>query len=145
MSLDFLGSYHAIEDTKRNALMDSGFLPMPQCHAMSPTRHFRIDYLIPTPNGGRLAIECAGLLYYATPTVYITDRLHDNLLISVGVIPLRFSSVTIENDVEGCIKTVENVFGDYQRGKCVYYRDGCERYFGTDPHLNKDNLINIIL
>lgn len=121
-----------IEETMRNALISSGFLTMPQYQALAPSRRFRIDYMIPTPNGGRLAIECDGLQYHATTTAYVSDRQRDNLLISEGIIPIRFSSVDIENDIEGCIKTIEKIFRTYQTGKCVYYKNGSISYFSAD-------------
>lgn len=121
-----------IEEKMRNALIDAGILSMPQYQALAPTRHYRIDYMIPTPNGGRLAIECDGLQYHATPTSYVLDRQRDNQLISEGITPIRFSSVDIENDIEGCIKTIENIFGSYQRGNRVCYRNGGISYFGAD-------------
>lgn len=121
-----------IEETMRNALIDAGLLSIPQYQALAPTRRFRIDYMIPTPNGGRLAIECDGLQYHATTTAYVSDRHRDNQLISEGIIPIRFSSVDIENDIEGCIKTIEKIFGDYQSGKCVYYRNGGVSYFSAE-------------
>ena len=106
-----------IEEKMQNALIDAGLLTMPQYQALAPVRRYRIDYLIPTPNGGRLAIECDGLQYHATPSAYVLDRQRDNNLICEGITPVRFSSVDIENDIEGCIKTIEKIFGEYQTGK----------------------------
>ena len=121
-----------IEEKMQNALIDAGLLTMPQYQALAPIRRYRIDYLIPTPNGGRLAIECDGLQYHATPSAYILDRNRDNQLISEGIIPVRFSSVDIEDDIEGCIKTIEKIFGEYQAGKRIYYRNGGISYFSAD-------------
>lgn len=121
-----------IEETMRNALLTAGFLSLPQYQALAPTRRYRIDYLIPTPNGGRLAIECDGLQYHATPSAYISDRQRDNMLLSEGIIPVRFSSVDIENDIDGCINTIEKIFGDFQSGKRTYYRNRGLSYFSTD-------------
>lgn len=118
-----------IEEKMQNALIEAGLLSLPQYQALAPIRHFRVDYLIPTPNGGRLAIECDGLQYHATPSAYVSDRNRDNLLISSGIIPVRFSSVDIETDIEGCIRTIENIFGEYQAGKRVYYKNGGISYF----------------
>lgn len=121
-----------IEEKMRDALFGAGILSLPQYQALAPTRRYRIDFLIPTPNGGRLAIECDGLQYHATPTSYIADRHRDNLLIGEGIIPVRFSSVDIENDIEGCIRTIEKIFGEYQTGIITHYRDGGVSYFSTD-------------
>lgn len=121
-----------IEEKMQNALIDAGLLTMPQYQALAPVRRYRIDYLIPTPNGGRLAIECDGLQYHATPSAYVLDRQRDNNLICEGITPVRFSSVDIENDIEGCIKTIEKIFGEYQTGKRIYYRNGGISYFSAD-------------
>lgn len=121
-----------IEETMRNALVDAGILALPQYQALAPARRYRIDYLIPTPNGGRLAIECDGLQYHATPSAYISDRQRDNQLLGEGIIPVRFSSVDIDNDIEGCIRTIEKIFGDFQSGKRTYYRNRGLSYFSTD-------------
>jgi len=121
-----------IEEKMQQALIDAGFLSMPQFQALAPNRRYRIDFLIPTPNGGRLAIECDGLQYHATPTAYISDRQRDNNLICEGITPVRFSSVDIENDIEGCINTIEKIFGEYQSGKRIYYRNGGISYFSAE-------------
>lgn len=121
-----------IEEKMQQALVDAGLLSVPQYQAFAPKRRYRIDYLIPTPNGGRLAIECDGLQYHATPSAYVSDRQRDNSLICEGIIPVRFSSVDIENDIEGCINTIEKIFGEYQTGKRIYYRNGGISYFCTD-------------
>lgn len=121
-----------IEEKMQNALIDAGLLTMPQYQALAPVRRYRIDYLIPAPNGGRLAIECDGLQYHATPSAYVLDRQRDNSLICEGITPVRFSSVDIENDIEGCIKTIEKIFGEYQAGKRIYYRNGGISYFSAD-------------
>lgn len=121
-----------IEEKMQNALIDAGLLSLPQYQALAPTRRYRIDYLIPTPNGGRLAIECDGLQYHATPSAYVADRNRDNLLLSEGITPVRFSSVDIDNDIEGCIKTIEQLFGSYQTGKQFVHRNGGISYFSMD-------------
>jgi very-short-patch-repair endonuclease len=72
------------------------------------------------------------LQYHATPSAYVLDRQRDNNLICEGITPVRFSSVDIENDIEGCIKTIEKIFGEYQTGKRIYYRNGGISYFSAD-------------
>lgn len=121
-----------IEEKMQNALIDAGLLSISQYQALAPVRRYRVDYMIPTPNGGRLAIECDGLQYHATPSAYVLDRQRDNQLICEGITPVRFSYVDIENDIEGCINTIEKIFGEYQTGKRVYYRNGRVSYFSTD-------------
>ena len=69
-----------IEEKMKNALFDAGLLSLPQYQAMEPQRRFRVDFMIPTPNGGMLAVECDGLQYHSKPNSYISDRRRDNLL-----------------------------------------------------------------
>lgn len=121
-----------IEELMRDALYEAGLLSYPQYQALAPTRKFRVDYMIPTPNGGMLAIECDGLQYHANSTSYIADRQRDNLLLQQGITPVRFSSVDIQQDIEGCIKTIENLFGMYQTGKMIYYRGCSVSYFNSN-------------
>lgn len=118
-----------IEDKMKNALYDAGILTMPQYQAMAPVRRYKVDYMIPTPNGGMLAIECDGLQYHATRSAYISDRRRDNLFLQNGITPVRFSSIDINEDIEGCIKTIESLFKSYQIGKQVYHRNGRFGYF----------------
>lgn len=121
-----------IEETMRNALFDAGILSMPQYQALAPTRKFRVDYMIPTPNGGMLAVECDGLQYHAKPSNYISDRRRDNLLLEHGIIPVRFSSVDIQEDINGCIDTIESLFRSFQLGNRVYHRNGSISYFNSN-------------
>lgn len=121
-----------IEEIMKNALYDAGLLSYPQYQALAPTRKFRVDYMIPTPNGGLLAVECDGLQYHAKPSCYIGDRQRDNLLLQQGITQVRFSSVDIQQDIEGCIKTIENLFGMYQTGKMAYYRNCSPSYFNSN-------------
>jgi len=120
-----------IEEKMRNALFEAGILNMPQYQAMAPERRYRVDFMIPTPNGGMLAIECDGLQYHANPTSYISDRRRDNLLLQHGITPVRFSSIDINEDIEGCIKTIEEMFNSYQLKKQVYHRNGRFGYFDS--------------
>lgn len=121
-----------IEEAMRKALFDAGLLNMPQYQAMAPSRKYRVDFMIPTPNGGMLAVECDGLQYHANPNTYIADRQRDNLLIQQGITPVRFSSVDIQQDIDGCIKTIEDLFRMYQIGKMVYHRNCAISYFNAN-------------
>lgn len=51
--------------------------------------------MIPTPNGGMLAVECDGLQYHAKPTAYAKDRQRDNLFLQQGITPVRFCTTDI--------------------------------------------------
>lgn len=85
-----------------------------------------------TPNDGAIAIECDGLEYHATNNAYVNDRRRDNLLTSHGFQVLRFSSVAIMNDLQGCINQIENSFSNFQHGRVVYHRNGGLGYFGAN-------------
>lgn len=118
-----------IEEKMKDALMDAGILTMPQYQALAPVRRYRVDFMIPTPNGGMLAVECDGLQYHANPQTYTKDRQRDNNFLKNGITPVRFSSVDIENDIDGCINTIENIFRGYQSGRQVFYRNNHFGYF----------------
>ena len=90
-----------------------------------------MDYLIKAPHGGALAIECDGLEYHANKKAYMLDRRRDNLLTSSGFQVLRFSSVDIYNDLEGCIRQIEDCFSNFQHGRVVYHRNEGLGYFGS--------------
>lgn len=120
-----------IENTLGNAIYQAGILTIPQYQALAPDRRFKLDFMIKTPNGGALAIECDGLEYHANPKAYINDRRRDNLLTSNGFQVLRFSSVDILQDLEGCIKQIEYSFSNFQHGKVVYHRNHGIGYFGA--------------
>lgn len=120
-----------IEEKMKQALFEAGLLNVPQYQAFAPTRRYRVDYMVPTPNGGMLAIECDGLQYHATSTAYISDRRRDNLLLQQGITPVRFSSVDIETDIEGCVNTIESLFKKYQTGRQVCHRKNNFGYFNA--------------
>lgn len=84
-----------LEETFRQALFDAGLLNYPQYQALAPIRRYRVDYMIPTPNGGMLAVECDGLQYHAKPTAYAKDRQRDNLFLQQGITPVRFCTTDI--------------------------------------------------
>jgi len=131
ISWTLISSGSPIEETMKQALHDSGILSMQQYQALAPTRRYRVDFMIPTPNGGMLAVECDGLQYHANPTTYISDRKRDNLFLQQGITPVRFSSVDINEDIQGCIKTIEDIFRSYQIGQRVYHRKNKFGYFDT--------------
>lgn len=131
ISWTLISSGSPIEETMKQALHDSGILSMQQYQALAPTRRYRVDFMIPTPNGGMLAVECDGLQYHANTTTYISDRRRDNLFLQQGIIPVRFSSVDIIEDIQDCIKTIENIFHSYQIGQHVYHRKNKFGYFDT--------------
>ena len=121
-----------IEAQLGDALYQSGILTIPQYQALAPARKYRVDYLVKTPNGGALAIECDGLEYHATPAAYIKDRQRDNLLTANGFQVLRFSSVDIMNNLNGCIQLVEQCYSNCQHSRVTYSRNGGLGYFGAN-------------
>ena len=120
-----------LEETFRQALYDAGLLNYPQYQALAPTRRYRVDYMIPTPNGGMLAVECDGLQYHAKPTAYMRDRQRDNLFLQQGITPVRFCTTDINDHLNECIQTIESLFRNYQSGRQVYHRNGRISYFDS--------------
>ncbi len=121
-----------IESILGDALYQSGILTIPQFQALAPDRKFKVDFLVKTPHDGALAIECDGLEYHANSKAYVNDRRRDNLLTSHGFQVLRFSSVDIMNDLQGCINQIEDSFSNFQYGRVVYHRNGGLGYFGAN-------------
>lgn len=121
-----------IETMLGDALYQSGILSIPQFQALAPDRKFKVDFMVKAPNGGAIAIECDGLEYHANASAYQKDRRRDNLLTSHGFQVLRFSSVDIVNDLQGCINQIEYSFSNFQHGRVVYHRNGGLGYFGAN-------------
>lgn len=121
-----------IEAMLGDALYNSGLLNIPQFQALSPDRRFKVDFLVKAPHGGAIAIECDGLEYHANATAYQKDRQRDNLLTNHGFQVLRFSSIDIYNDLQGCINQIEDSFSNFQHGRVVYHRNGGLGYFGAN-------------
>ena len=124
-------SESTLEETFRQALYDAGILNYPQYQSLAPTRCYRVDYMIPTPNGGMLAVECDGLQYHAKPTAYMRDRQRDNLFLQQGITPVRFCTTDINNHLSECIQTIESLFRNYQTGRQVYHRNCRISYFDS--------------
>ena len=121
-----------IEAMLGDALYQSGLLNIPQFQALSPDRRFKVDFLVKAPHSGAIAIECDGLEYHANATAYQKDRQRDNLLTNHGFQVLRFSSIDIYNDLQGCINQIEDSFSNFQHGRVVYHRNGGLGYFGAN-------------
>lgn len=113
-----------IEERLKNALYQAGLLNNPQFQALAPDRRFKVDFMVKVPHGGAIAIECDGLEYHANATTYQKERQRDNLLTSHGFQVLRFSSIDIFKDLEGCIKQIEHSFNNFQYGRVIYHRNG---------------------
>lgn len=121
-----------IEAMLGDALYQSGILNIPQFQALSPDRRFKVDFMVKAPHGGAIAIECDGLEYHANATAYQKDRQRDNLLTNHGFQVLRFSSIDIYNDLQGCINQIEASFSNFQHRRVVYHRNDGLGYFGAN-------------
>ncbi len=121
-----------IEERLRDALYQSQILAIPQFQALAPDRRFKVDFLIKAPKGGAIAVECDGLEYHANANAYMLDRRRDNQLTLHGFQVLRFSSIDILNDLQGCIDQIEYSIGNFQHGRVVYHRNNGLGYFGAN-------------
>lgn len=119
-----------IEQAMDVALKNSGLVSIPQFQACAPVHHFRVDFLIKTDNMP-IAIECDGLEYHANKNTYITDRQRDRILQSKGFYVMRFSSVEIYNNLNGCIEEINQTFWNIQKGKMHFGSNRPLGYFGS--------------
>lgn len=121
-----------IEIIMGEALMDAGIITIPQYQAFDNNHKYKIDYIIDTNNGPKIAVECDGLQFHARSSTYIKDRIRDRYLQKNGFYIMRFSSVEIFNNIQGCIKEVDEVFWKIKEDKL--YKAGIHRssYFGNE-------------
>lgn len=119
-----------IEQAMGSALQETGLVSIPQFQACAPAYHYRIDFLIKTDNMP-IAIECDGLEYHANKAAYINDRQRDRILQSNGFYVMRFSSVEIYNNLNGCIEEINRAFWDIQKGKMQFTSNRPLGYFGS--------------
>lgn len=119
-----------IEQAMDIALKESGLVSIPQFQACAPAHHYRVDFLIKTDNMP-IAIECDGLEFHANKNTYITDRQRDRILQSNGFYVMRFSSVEIYNNLNGCIEEINEAFWNIQKGKIYFGSNRPLGYFGS--------------
>lgn len=119
-----------IEEIMGKSLIDAGILSVPQFQAYSPEHKYRLDFVIKTSQGLSIAIECDGLEFHANAATYIRDRVKDRYLQQRGFYMMRFSSVEIFNQIDKCVKEIDEAFWRIQKGKLTLDTEKKIRYFG---------------
>jgi len=119
-----------IEEKMGEGLKNAGILTFPQFQAYNSDHKYRIDFLIKTSKGLSIAIECDGLQYHANASTYMKDRIRDRYLQRRGFYIMRFSSVEIFNNLDVCLKEIDETFWMIQKGKLSLETDQKLGYFG---------------
>jgi very-short-patch-repair endonuclease len=104
-----------IEEKMSDALISAGILSLPQYQAWDDKHRYNIDFLIKTPQGLNIAVECDGLQFHARPSTYIKDRKRDRYLQNKGFYMMRFSSVEIFNEIDSVITEIDKSYWKIQK------------------------------
>jgi very-short-patch-repair endonuclease len=120
-----------IEESMAEGLKSAGLLYVPQFQAFDDEHRYKIDFVIKTSKGPRIAIECDGLQYHATPINYQRDRIRDRHLQKKGFYIMRFASVEIFNNLSACIEEIDRNFWSIQKGKLTLKDKPRSNYFGV--------------
>lgn len=121
-----------IEEIMERGLKDAGIITVPQFQAFDANHKYRIDFVVKTDSGENLAIECDGLEYHAKKENYIHDAKKNRYLQAQGFQMMRFSSIEIFQNIDACIKEIDEQFWRIQRGELI--RPGHNRlsYFNAN-------------
>lgn len=119
-----------IEQIMSDKLFDANLLTVPQYQAWDENHRYNIDFVIKTPQGLNIAIECDGLQYHAKASTYIHDRKRDRYLQANGFYVMRFSSVEIYNDIETVITEIDKSFWEIQKKRLDIRKPYRISYFG---------------
>lgn len=121
-----------IEESMAEGLKSAGLLYVPQFQAFDAEHKYRIDFVINTSAGLKIAIECDGLQFHARPVTYQLDRIRDRHLQRKGFYIMRFASVEIYNNLDSCIREIDENFWRIQKGKLTLKDKPRSNYFGTN-------------
>ncbi|SHG04270.1 Protein of unknown function [Mariniphaga anaerophila] len=119
-----------IEEKMSESLIDAGILSVPQYQAWDEKHRYNLDFVVKTPQGLNIAVECDGLQYHARPSTYIHDRKRDRYLQSKGFYMMRFSSVEIYNEMDLILKEIDEAYWKIQKNKIDIRKPYRISYFG---------------
>lgn len=119
-----------IEQIMSDKLLDAGILSVPQYQAWDENHRYDIDFVVKTPQGLNIAVECDGLQFHARPSAYIHDRKRDRYLQNNGFYVMRFSSIEIYNEIEDVIEEIDKSFWKIQRKRLDIRTPYRISYFG---------------
>lgn len=111
-------------------LIDAGILTVPQYQAWDDKHRYNIDFVVKTPQGLNIAIECDGLQYHARASTYIHDRKRDRYLQDKGFYVMRFSSIEIYNEMDNILTEVDKAYWKIQKKKLDIRNPYRISYFG---------------
>ncbi len=104
-----------IEEKMSKSLIDAGILSIPQYQAWDENHRYNIDFVVKTPQGLNIAIECDGLQYHAKPSTYIKDRKRDRYLQDKGFYVMRFSSIEIYDEIDNVLVEIDKAYWKIQK------------------------------
>jgi len=119
-----------IEEKMSESLINAGILTVPQYQAWDEKHRYNLDFVVKTPQGLNIAVECDGLQYHARPSTYIHDRKRDRYLQSKGFYMMRFSSVEIYNEMDSILKEIDEAYWKIQKKKIDLRTPYRISYFG---------------
>lgn len=119
-----------IEEKMSESLLDAGLLTIPQYQAWDEKHRYNLDFIIKTPQGVNIAVECDGLQYHARPSTYIHDRKRDRYLQSKGFYVMRFSSVEIYNEMDTILTEIDEAYWKIQKKRIDLRTPYRISYFG---------------
>lgn len=119
-----------IEEEMSKGLIDAGILTVPQYQAWDDKHRYNIDFVVKTPQGLNIAIECDGLQYHARASTYIHDRKRDRYLQDKGFYVMRFSSIEIYNEMDNILTEVDKAYWKIQKKKLDIRNPYRISYFG---------------
>lgn len=119
-----------IEEEMSKGLYEANILTVPQYQAWDENHRYNIDFIVKTPQGLNIAIECDGLQYHARASTYIHDRKRDRYLQEKGFYVMRFSSVEIYNEMENILIEIDKAYWKIQKKKIDMRNPYRISYFG---------------
>lgn len=119
-----------IEQIMSDRLIDAGILTVPQYQAWDNNHRYDIDFVVKTPQGLNIAIECDGLQFHTRPSAYIHDRKRDRYLQNNGFYVMRFSSIEIYNEIGNVIEEIDKSFWKIQKKQLDIRKPYRISYFG---------------
>lgn len=121
-----------IEEIMDTNLRDAKLPIIPQFQAYSDMHKYRLDFLLETNCQYKIGIECDGLEYHARPGQYLLDRKRDRYLQEHNILPLRFSGPEIFNNINDCIKEIDEYLWKIKNDQIDISKPYRTSYFGLE-------------
>lgn len=121
-----------IEEIMDSNLRNAKLPIIPQFQAYSDMHKYRLDFLLETNCQYKIGIECDGLEYHARPGQYLLDRKRDRYLQEHNILPLRFSGPEIFNNINDCIKEIDEYLWKIKNDQVDISKPYRTSYFGLE-------------